>query len=132
MTSTESTFDTVANRFFGAIEAGDIDTVGSMFTEDFTLWLTGAGGGNLDKAAALGIIAGMVKRTHDRHYEVLDRQPFDGGFMQQHRLHGSMLDGTPFSFRVAIIMRVNADGLFTHVDEYLDFTELGPLRPPGS
>jgi len=125
MTITE--VDATADRFFGAIEAGQIDAVASMFSDDFTLWLTG-GGRTHRKAGAVSIIGWLVAVTNDRHYDVLERQHFPGGFVQQHVLRGTILDGTPYSFRVAIIMRLDADGRFSHVDEYLDVTEMGPLQ----
>jgi hypothetical protein len=37
-------------------------------------------------------------------------------------------DGTPYSMRVAIIIRVGPDGLITRVDEYFDPAALDPLQ----
>lgn len=116
----------ITDAFYGAIEAGDINAVAASFTEDFRLWLAG-GAGNQDKSGTVKIINRLISVTNDRHYDVLDRQQFDGGLVQQHLLHGTIHDGTPFSVRVAVIMRIGAEGLFTKVDEYVDVTEMGAL-----
>jgi ketosteroid isomerase-like protein len=117
----------IADRLFSAIEAGDVDTVAAMFSDDVTVWQLGDGK-TRDKSRALRVIDWFVSATVDRHYDVLARQAFDGGFVQQHILHGAALDGTPYSMRVAIIIAVGTDGLITRVDEYFDPAALEPLN----
>jgi ketosteroid isomerase-like protein len=117
----------IADRLFSAIEAGDVDSVAAMFSDDVTVWQLGDGK-TRDKSRALRVIDWFVSATVDRHYDVLTRQAFDGGFVQQHILHGAALDGTPYSMRVAIIIAVGADGLITRVDEYFDPAALEPLN----
>jgi hypothetical protein len=39
-----------------------------------------------DKDRALRVVDWFVTATSDRHYEILDRQLFDAGFVQQHIL----------------------------------------------
>jgi ketosteroid isomerase-like protein len=117
----------IADRLFSAIEAGDVDTVASMWSDDVTVWHI-SDGRTRDKARALRVINWLVSVTNDRQYDVLSRHTFVGGFVQQHLLHGTGRDGTPYALRVALIIRVGADGLITHIDEYFDPADLAPLR----
>ena len=118
--------DSIADRLFSAIEAGDVDAVAAMWSDDVTVWHTGDKKPS-EKARAIRVIEWFVSATTDRHYEVLDRQFFDGGFVQQHILSGTARNGTPYSLRVGIIIRVGPDGRITRIDEYLDPADLAPL-----
>ena len=117
----------IADRLFSAIEAGDVDTVAGMWSDDVVVWHIGDGKIR-DKARALRVIDWLVSSTADRHYDVVSRHHFDGGFVQQHVLAGTARDGTPYSVRVAIIVAVGADGLITRIDEYFDPAAIAPLR----
>lgn len=116
----------VADRLFSAIEAGDVDAVSALWSDDVTVWHAGDKRPS-EKARAIRVIEWFVSATVDRHYDVLDRRFFDGGFVQQHVLHGTARDGTPYSLRVGIIIGVGPDGLIIRVEEYLDPADLAPL-----
>ena len=116
----------VADRLFSAIEAGDVDTVAAMWSDDVSVWHAGDTIAS-DKGRAIRVIEWFVSATADRHYDVLDRRFFGGGFVQQHVLHGLARDGTPYSLRVGIIIAVGRDGLITRIDEYFDPADLAPL-----
>ena len=81
----------VANRLFGAIERGDYQTVDGMWAPDVTVWHTGDPRDN-DRVRALKVIRWFINVTTTRSYEILDRQFFDGGFVQQHVLRASRSD----------------------------------------
>ena len=119
----------IADRLFAAIEAGDGATLADLWSDDVTVWRLG-GGPARDKARALKVIAWFVDSTTDRRYEVLDRQIFEGGFVQQHTLHAVDATGAPLSFRACLVVRVSMDGLITRIDEYLDPADLAPLMRP--
>jgi ketosteroid isomerase-like protein len=116
----------VADRLFSAIEEGDVAAVAAMWSDEVAVWYAGDTRPS-EKARAMKVIAWFVAATTDRHYDVLDRRIFDGGFVQQHILHGTARDGTPYSLRVGIIIGVGRDGLITRIDEYLDPADLAPL-----
>jgi ketosteroid isomerase-like protein len=116
----------IADRLFAAIEAGDVDAVAQMWSNDVTVWQLG-GRRPREKARALKVIDWFVSATSERHYDVIARQVFDGGFVQQHVLHGTNRDSAPYSMRVAMVVLVGADGLITRIDEYLDPAALEPL-----
>jgi ketosteroid isomerase-like protein len=126
MTSSPVQINDVADRFFATIERGDGDALDALWADDAVVWRQG-GGRERDKPRGLKVIQWFVDATADRRYEVLDRQLFDGGFLQQHNVHAHTKDGTPLSFRACLVIKVGADGLITRIDEYLDPADLAAL-----
>jgi ketosteroid isomerase-like protein len=117
-----------ADRLFTAITGGDIEAVATLWSDDITVWHQGDERDS-DKARALKVIRWYVGVTTYRHYEVLDRQVFDGGFVQQHILHSTTVRGEQVALRVCLVVKFGADGLIRRIDEYLDPAELAPLLP---
>ena len=115
----------VADRLFGAIERGDTALVEELWDDDIVVWKVADR--DRDRERALRVIAWFVDRTTDRRYEVLDRQFFDGGFVQQHILHADGRSGGSISMRVGIVIKVGANGLIRRIDEYFDPAEIAPL-----
>ena len=115
----------VADRLFGAIERGDIALVEQLWDDDVVVWKVADR--DRDRERALRVIAWFVDRTTDRRYEILDRQFFDGGFVQQHILHADGRNGGSISMRVGIVIKVGANGLIIRIDEYFDPAEIAPL-----
>lgn len=129
MTSNPDRIADVADRLFATIEGGDTAALAAMWADDVVVWRLG-GGRERDKARALKVIDWFVGATTDRHYEVLDRQTFDGGFVQQHNVHAHTPSGAPLTFRACLVVRVGDDGLITRIDEYLDPADLTVLSAP--
>jgi hypothetical protein len=69
--------------------------------------------------------------VHQRHHDAELRNPgstgFDGGFVQQHILRARRADDVSIDMRVCIVIKVNAEGLITRIDEYFDPTDMAPL-----
>ncbi|BBX65897.1 ketosteroid isomerase [Mycobacterium saskatchewanense] len=124
--TTAETIVNMADRLFGAIERGDFAAVGRMWSGDIAVWRVGARRDN-DKARALRVIDWFITATTDRRYEILDRQLFGAGFVQQHILHATGHAGQSISMRVCIVIRVGEDGLIARIDEYFDPAEIAPL-----
>jgi len=116
----------VANRLFGAIERGEYATIDGMWADDVTVWHTGDSQDN-DRVRALKVIRWFMKVTTTRSYEILDRRFFDGGFVQQHVLRARRADDVAIEMRVCIVIKVDAKGLITRIDEYFDPAEMAPL-----
>lgn len=121
-----STITDVADRLFAAIERGDGPGLAALWSDDIVVWRQG-GGRERDKARGLKVIEWFVDSTTSRRYEILDRQVFDGGFLQQHTVHATTRSGAPLTFRACLIVKVGADGLITRIDEYLDPADLNAL-----
>jgi len=116
----------VANKLFGAIERGDYDAVEGMWADDVLVWHTGDPKDN-DRVRALKVIRWFMNATTTRSYEILDRQFFDGGFVQQHVLRADGRGGESIVMRVCIVIKVGADELITRIDEYFDPVDMAPL-----
>jgi ketosteroid isomerase-like protein len=115
----------VADRLFDAIEHSDIALLQEMWNDDIVVWKVGDR--ERDKERALRVITWFVNTTAERRYEILDRQLFDGGFVQQHILHANDRSGGSISMRVCIVIKLGANGLISRIDEYFDPAELAPL-----
>jgi ketosteroid isomerase-like protein len=128
--TTEQTIVDVADRLFAAIEKTDKAAVEQLWSDDIAVWRTGARRDPFrsdDKARALRVIDWFITATTERRYEILDRQLFTGGFVQQHILHATGHAGQSISMRVCIVIRVGTDGLIERIDEYFDPAEIAPL-----
>jgi ketosteroid isomerase-like protein len=116
----------VADRLFAAIENGDAATVEQLWDNDVLVWKSGEPV-DRDKKRALRVIDWFMETTTERRYEILDRQLFDGGFVQQHVLHANGRNGGSISMRVCLVIKLGANGLINRIDEYFDPAELEPL-----
>jgi ketosteroid isomerase-like protein len=125
MPATEVIVD-LADRLFAAIERGDEATLEQLFGDDIAVWRSGARRDD-DKARALRVLRWFIGVTTQRGYEILDRQLFTDGFVQQHILHATGHDGAAVALRVCIVIRLGVDALISRIDEYFDPAELAPL-----
>lgn len=116
----------VADDLFGAIERSDVSAVAKLFGPHVTVWKSGDRRDN-DRDRSLRIIAWFIAGTVERRYQILDRQVFDGGFVQQHVLHATVRSGGVLAMRVCIVIKIGDDGLIGRIDEYFDPAELAPL-----
>jgi ketosteroid isomerase-like protein len=121
-----STVADVAQRLFAAIEKGDADAVGALWDDDVLVWKSAEPHDQVKKRA-LRVIFWFMDSTTERRYEILDRQFFDGGFVQQHVLHATGRNGGSISMRVCIVIKVGANGLICRIDEYFDPAAIAPL-----
>jgi len=116
----------VADRLFGAIERGDYETVDAMWADDVSVWQSGDAR-DMDRVRALKVIRWFLNATTTRGYEILDRQFFDGGFVQQHILRARRADDESIEMRVCTVIKVGAEGLITRIDEYFNPSDMAPL-----
>ncbi len=126
-----STVEDVADVLFTAIEDGDACAVEALWDDDVLVWKS-AEPEEQAKKRALRVIGWFMDVTTARRYEILDRQFFDGGFVQQHVLHATGKGGGSISLRVCIVIKVGARGLITKIDEYFNPADLEPLLRPGN
>ncbi|MGH3637897.1 MAG: nuclear transport factor 2 family protein, partial [Mycobacterium sp.] len=89
----------VAVRLFGAIERGDYEAVERLWADDVAVWHSGDAHDN-DRVRALKVIRWFIATTTQRTYEILDRQFFGGGFVQQHVLRADGTNGSSITLRV--------------------------------
>jgi ketosteroid isomerase-like protein len=116
----------VADRLFEAIEQSDADMLRYLWNDDIMVWRPG-GGPARDKERALRVMRWFINATSKRRYEILDRQLFDGGIVQQHILHANGRNGRSIAMRVCMVIKLGANGLISRIDEYFDPAEIAPL-----
>ena len=115
----------LVHRLIGAIESGDIDGVRACYSPAITVWASFDGEAK-DLDASLGVLSWLVGSTSERHYDVVRRIEIEGGVLQQHVLHGTVAKtGKSFSMPACLVVTI-ADGLITHIDEYLDVSVMTP------
>jgi ketosteroid isomerase-like protein len=115
----------VADRLFEAIENSDIAMVQQIWNDDVVVWKVADRDRN--KESAMRVISWLINTTTDRRYEILDRQLFEGGFVQQHILHANGRNGGSIAMRVCIVIKLGANGLISRIDEYFDPADIAPL-----
>jgi ketosteroid isomerase-like protein len=112
----------VAQRFFAAVESGDIDTVAAIYHPGAVIWH------NHDRTESsvrenLEVLARFVRRAPTRRY--MDRRIMvtPHGFVQQHTLEATRVDGRRLSLPACVIGEVR-DGRIMRIDEYFDTAPL--------
>ncbi|QLL08690.1 nuclear transport factor 2 family protein [Mycobacterium vicinigordonae] len=117
-----------ADRLFNAIENGDKAAVENMWSDDVTVWRTGVRPDRVDdKPRALRVISWFISATTQRAYEIVDREVFENGFVQQHILRATGHTGQMIAMRVCIVIKLDTNGLINRIDEYFDPKDLAPL-----
>jgi uncharacterized protein len=115
----------LADRFFAAIEGGDVEALTQLYADDATVWH------NFDQIdQPVGDNLRILSRLHHAvaglRYTEITRVILDDGFVQQHVLTGAAAGGR---LEVPAMMRVTvSDGAITRIEEYLDTAQLAPLR----
>lgn len=120
--------DEIATRLFAAIERSDTTAIEQLWDADVRVWHSGDRDDN-HRSRALKVVFWFIDHTTERRYHILDRQVFDGGFVQQHILHATGTNGGSISMRVCMVIKVSSDGLIVRIDEYFDLADMAPLLP---
>jgi len=113
----------LAERFFRAIERGDVETVRQIYSPQAVIWHNYDSlderetGQNVE--ANLAVLAGLPQRIRGARYDVWYREATATGFVQQHVLRGTMPNGEPLVLPACIIAKVE-DGHVSRIDEYFD------------
>ena len=118
MTSIISEADTIASKFFAAIERGDLAAVRDLYSPEVEVWhnVTGRSQTREENLALLGYFTGKVSELR---YEVLARELFPGGFVQRHVLHGKLESGDLVAASVCLVVYIS-EGRIERLFEYLD------------
>ena len=116
----------LARRFFDAVEAGDIATVRACYTDDARIWHNTDGLEQTPDENA-ETLRGFVARIDGRRYLNRRLRTFEGGFVQQHELHGQRKDGVRVVLPCCIVCTVR-DGRISRLDEYFDSAHVAAFR----
>ncbi|MRH91775.1 ketosteroid isomerase [Nocardia sp. SYP-A9097] len=110
-----------ADRFFGAVSSGDIETVRGIYRDDVQVWHNWDDRVQ-DKEENLSVLASIPQRYDSFEYLDVRRTPLTDGFLRQHTIAASR-NGK--SARVPAILRVYVDGGRVYrIEEYFDRGQL--------
>ena len=130
MITNETEMNALADRLTRAYEQNDVDAIVACYAPDAHIWH------NLDEVdqtveEQLGATRWLNEQLKSLKYEVISRDFFDGGYVQQYVVHGT-LTSSGDAFRMRLCMRVVVrDGRIARLEEYLDSGKLKPLGPLG-
>ncbi|HAJ46832.1 MAG TPA: ketosteroid isomerase [Alphaproteobacteria bacterium] len=114
----------LADRFFAAIEAGDIDAIRTLYHPDAVIWH------NTDSVEQspqenLRVLKWLIRNFSARRYDVRKRIVNDDGFVQQHVLHLGNENGA-LAIHACVIVTIE-HGCIVRLDEYIDSKQIGGL-----
>jgi len=118
-----------AERFVGAIQSGDTDTVRACYAPDAKLWHNSDG---IEQTVDqnMKVLDWFIRTLPDRNYRVLRREALHDGFLQQHVLEATLPDGSKWAMDACVVVRIE-NGVITRLDEYLDSAKSAALRSFG-
>lgn len=116
----------IADSFFAAVEAGDLDAVTAHYHPDARIWHS-RDEADTNVAQNRELLRMFFARVANRRYEIVRRHVFDGGFVQEHVVHGHFTDGSVMRVPVCFLCHIDGDGRITRIAEYLDSSK-SPLR----
>jgi ketosteroid isomerase-like protein len=123
MTTDYSDPSEMADKFFAALQAGDMASCEALFTDDAVVW------SNWDQAekppsVALAAVAGLAQLQV--HYEIIGRDVLDDICVQRHVAHVPLPGGQVASIP-AINRMVCRDGRIARIDEYMDSAQMASV-----
>jgi len=115
------------DRFFAAIQAGDLETVRACYAPDAQIWHNNDNAiqGPAENLPVLRWVSTNIKgmRYDDVRRTVME----DGRVFQQHVLRGTAPNGQPLEVFACIVFSFGG-GCITRLDEYLDTGQTAVLR----
>jgi ketosteroid isomerase-like protein len=120
----------VVDRFFAALEAGDVEAMDALYAPELVVW-TNLTKIDAERAPSLRLVQWLARTVQGLRYEIVARHEIPGGVVQQHVLTGRAPDGTALSAPACLVVLVR-DGLITRIDEYLNGDDVAALMRPAS
>ena len=117
----------LADRLTRAYEQNDTDAIAGCYAPNARIWHNIDG---LEQTVEeqLGATRWLNEQLNNLKYEIVSRDAFDGGYVQEYVVHGTLAHGGE-AFRMPLCMTVTVrDGRIARLDEYLDSAHLKPLQ----
>src|SRR5689334_16140742 len=108
----------VADQLFSAIERGDRAAIEALYDDRISVWNTVLPR-PMDKARSLAVLDWLMAPGVRRSYEIHERLVAGDRVAQRHTLRVTVPGHQVVEVHVALFITV-ADGLITHIDEYVD------------
>lgn len=117
--------DAIADRYFGAVEEGDVDAVASIYAPDARIWHN-VNDYESSREESLDAFRTARPSIRELRYENVRRAYLPGALIQQHVIRGR--DGEGTEIRCPAILKLDvSNGLITRIEEYYDGSQL-PVR----
>ncbi|MEQ9450215.1 MAG: nuclear transport factor 2 family protein [Pseudomonadales bacterium] len=120
----------VGDRFFSAIEAGDMQTLRDIYHPDVVVWHNTDGLEKREQGQSrednVALLTMLTARISDWKYDIWYREVTESGLVQQHTLRGKLPNGELFAIPVCIVLQIE-DGRITRLDEYMDSVHTQPM-----
>ena len=115
----------IADRFFGAVEKGDVETVKEIYSPDARIWH------NFDNYAStreenLGVLKWVGNHVENFRFEEVRRSYLPGAFLQQHVIRGRDEAGNEINCPAILKVDVKGDNI-TRIEEYFDASQMPEL-----
>jgi ketosteroid isomerase-like protein len=110
--------DELADRLFGAIAEGDLDTFRGCLDDDLVVW-TSFDDREAGYDDVVKLIAWMSGAIGELRYDVVRREVLPDGFLQQHVLRGRGPRGDVIAMPACVVTQLR-DGRVARMEEYLD------------
>lgn len=115
----------IADRLFGAIERGDMDSLRQLYHPQARIWHN-TDGQEQSVEDNLRVLRWLVRHTRARAYEDIRRDVIPGGFVQQHVLKLQLATGRTVRIPACLVATTD-QGRITRIDEYLDSAQVADL-----
>jgi ketosteroid isomerase-like protein len=121
----EYEFNSVIQKFLGAIEAGNERVIREVYSDNLQIWhnFTNA---RMSKEPGIALLMGLYRNGVRLRY-VFEEQLVTGNRgVRRHRVEATRPDGQQFHIHVAMFATID-NGQIVRLDEYVDAKELEPL-----
>ncbi|MEE4298204.1 MAG: nuclear transport factor 2 family protein [Pseudomonadales bacterium] len=107
----------LAERLFAGLAAGDAAAVGELCADDFRGHQNA--GPAMDLATLMNFTRAVLGVVDDFRYEEAVRSTTETGFVEEHRVRGTLPDGSALDLAACVVGEVR-DGRVVELREYLD------------
>lgn len=104
-------------RFFGALAANDLETAQALCAPDFTG--SQNGGPAMDAGTLMQFTGAVHTVVSGFRYEDAIRTATTSGFVEEHRVRGTLPDGSELDLMACVVAEVT-DGRIAALREYVD------------
>jgi ketosteroid isomerase-like protein len=123
----EEEMNGLADRMTRGYEQNDVDAIAACYAPDARIWHN-FDGVEQTVEEQLAATRWLNDRLKNLKYDIVARHSFDGGYVQQYVVHGTLVNGGE-AFSMPACMNVTIrDGRIARLDEYLDSAHLKPLQ----
>ena len=109
-----------------AVCSGDRALAEELYADDATLWQNTTAKTST-KSEALQTIDWLYRTVQNLRYEAIERRVWDDGFLQEHRLVGTVAEGKELVVHACMVVSTR-QGQIVEVREYLDSKAFRVLR----